>query len=161
MSSLFCWQVIVRHWSEIEIFLWKANVFSKVVYFFFFFEISAYKERKEKLLVLRCLVHYLSAQRLITLVSPFFYSCWWCLKIFWYYLNRLGFSFCGMYLPRHRQTNYSLTDYVSGWQLMSLNWNQQHAWNWCPFKSRALTHISLSHPGRQGLPYTVLKHTSN
>ena len=37
-----------------------------------FFEISAYKERKEMLLVLRCLVHYLSAQRLITLVSPFF-----------------------------------------------------------------------------------------
>ena len=80
-----------------------------------------------------------------------FYPCWWCLKIFWYYLNRLDFSFCGMYLPRHRETNYSLIDNVSGWQLMSLNWNQQRAWNWCPIKSRALTHISLSHPGLQGL----------
>lgn len=80
-----------------------------------------------------------------------FYPCWWCLKIFWYYLNRLDFSFCGMYLPRHRETNYSLIDNVSGWQLMSLNWNQQRAWNWSPIKSRALTHISLSHPGLQGL----------
>ena len=68
-SEALIWSstIAVKFFSEKQMFFLKL-----FIYLFIFFEISAYKEREKMLLVLRCLVHYLSAQRLITLVSPFF-----------------------------------------------------------------------------------------